>query len=88
MEPITLSIASIFLGCPLFQFPEEAVEKGCENLQAKEPQVPSSSKNIRAGEKIVLNALYCLKRGSGAEDFLGLNEKDLVSDIKNTATKK
>ena len=43
--------------------------------------------NMRAGEKVVRNALHCFKRGLGAEDFLALNDKDLGSDITNTATK-
>ena len=43
--------------------------------------------NMRAGEKVVRIALYCFKRGLGAQDFLALNDKDLGSDITNTATK-
>ena len=55
--------------------------------EEKKGKAENQDNNNRAGEKVIRNALYCLKRGLGAEDFLGLNEKDLGSDIPNTATK-
>ena len=53
-----------------------------KNIEAEE-----SDANDRADEKVIRNALFCLKRGLSAADFLGSNEKDLGSDIRNTATK-
>ena len=68
---------------------EKPLHTWCVKKEQDEAKCKSENqdKNYRAGEKVVRNALYCLKRGLGAEDFLGLNEKDLGSDIPNTATK-
>ena len=55
--------------------------------QVRKNKATSDHANSRAGEKLIRNALYCFKRGLGSADFVGLNEKDLGSDIINTATK-
>ena len=55
--------------------------------KVKKSRAESDHVNAKAGEKVIRNALFCFKRGLGSEDFVALNEKDLGSDIKNTATK-
>ena len=69
---------------------EKPLHRWCQKKEKEDlkNKAENQENNVRAGEKVVRNALYCLKRGLGAEDFLGLNEKDLGSDIKNTATNK
>ena len=66
-----------------------ALHMWCVKKEKEESKCKAETKdkNNHAGEKVIRNALYCLKRGLGAEDFLGLNSKDLGSDIPNTATK-
>ena len=68
---------------------EKPLHQWCQRKEHEElkNKADSADKNLCTGENIVRNALYCLKRGLGAQDFVGLNEKDLGSDIPNTATK-
>ena len=55
--------------------------------KVKNSKAKIEAANVRSGEKVIRNALFCFKRGLGAADFVALNEKDVGSDIQNTATK-
>ena len=44
-------------------------------------------KNIKIGEKLVRNTIFCLKRGMSPRDFIALNEKDNIDEEISVATK-
>ena len=44
-------------------------------------------RNLKIGEKIVRNAVFCLKKGMSPRDFIGLNEKDGLTEELEVATK-
>ena len=43
-------------------------------------------RNVKIGEKIVRNVIFCVKKGMSPRDFIGLNEKDGLAEL-DIATK-
>ena len=58
----------------------EAEKESRERLDHRE-------KNLKIGEKIARNTIFCLKRGMSPRDFIALNEKDDLDDELDVATK-
>ena len=64
-----------------------------EYKEQVEKKTLTDNRNEIAGKKIIRNAIFCLKRGLGSQDFLLLNlkdflaEKDLGSKSYNVANK-
>ena len=56
-------------------------------MEQKE-DVDWQDKNMRAGRRVILNALQCLKRGGSSHDFLAMNGKSNGCDTVPEPTKK
>ena len=62
---------------------DNPLHKWCVKQHKKETKLKNSAdrKNEYAAKRIIRNALICLKRSWSGEDFLALNEKNMLDDM-------